>query len=117
KNVDVIYCEDTRTSARLLREYNILTKTKSLHKFNEKEKVKEITEFVSSGHDIAIISDAGVPGINDPGMILINEILKLEPHINVTAVGAGPAYVHALISSGRTFDKSYYLGFVNRKET
>ncbi|KAJ3636376.1 hypothetical protein Zmor_004356 [Zophobas morio] len=118
KNVDYIYCEDTRTSGILFSKFDIKTKTGSLHKFNELEKVAEVTSRLRQNQNIALISDAGVPCINDPGMYLLEKLMEDKAlEFNVSAVGAGPAYVHALVMSTFFCEKHFYIGFVDKKET
>jgi 16S rRNA (cytidine1402-2'-O)-methyltransferase len=118
KNVDFIYCEDTRTSGILLNKFEIKTKTGSLHKFNELEKVDEIISRLRQNQNIALISDAGVPCINDPGMYLLEKLSQDDSlDFNISAVGAGPAYVHALVMSSYFCQKHFYIGFVDKKET
>jgi 16S rRNA (cytidine1402-2'-O)-methyltransferase len=115
--VDFVYCEDTRTSGVLFSELGLQVKTRSLHKFNELAKVDEIKQLLAQGLSIALVSDAGVPGINDPGMYLLHELGQDEQlNYNLTAVGVGPAYVHALIASGFFFEKHFYIGFLDRRE-
>jgi 16S rRNA (cytidine1402-2'-O)-methyltransferase len=110
--VDFVYCEDTRTSGVLFSELGLQVKTRSLHKFNELAKVDEIKQLLAQGLNIALVSDAGVPGINDPGMYLLHELGQDEQlNYNLTAVGAGPAYVHALIASGFFFEKTLLYWF------
>ena len=76
KSVDIIYCEDTRTTQKLLNHYDIKTKTESYHKFNEKSKADEIISNIKTGKKAALVSDAGTPMICDPGSVLVKELIK-----------------------------------------
>ena len=78
KNSDIILCEDTRRSIKLLLHYNINKKLISYHKFNEKKQLNKIIEHFKEGKILALISDAGTPLLSDPGRILVNECLKKE---------------------------------------
>ncbi|AHB36095.1 16S rRNA (cytidine(1402)-2'-O)-methyltransferase [Spiroplasma apis] len=116
KKVDIIYCEDTRDSQKLLKSLKITKPLKALHKFNEHEKLEEIKNDLILQKNIAIISDAGVPGISDPGTQIINA-LKIDEtlNFNVTAVNVGPAYIHAAIMSSFNFYENIFLGFLDKK--
>ena len=78
KKSDYILCEDTRVSRNLLKKYEITSKLISNHKFNEKKNLSNVLELLKNGFIISLISDAGTPGISDPGAILINECVKNE---------------------------------------
>ena len=97
KEVDLILCEDTRHSLKLLNYYNIKNKLMSYHKFNEKEKTNEILNILKE-KDVAIITDAGTPCISDPGYILIKS--AKEHNIEVIGVGGISACITALSVSG-----------------
>ncbi|QVK06481.1 16S rRNA (cytidine(1402)-2'-O)-methyltransferase [Mycoplasma mycoides] len=115
KQVDVICCEDTRTSKVLLDKYQITNNLLSLHKFNENLRIEQIINLLNQNKNIAIISDAGVPIISDPASYIINQLKELEINCNITAIGAGSAYLHALISSGFLIDSHYFYGFLKNK--
>ncbi|WP_434338010.1 16S rRNA (cytidine(1402)-2'-O)-methyltransferase [Mycoplasma capricolum] len=115
KQVDVICCEDTRTSKVLLDKYQITNNLLSLHKFNENLRVEQIISLLNQNKNIAIISDAGVPIISDPASYIINQLKELKINCNITAIGAGSAYLHALISSGFLIDSHYFYGFLKNK--
>lgn len=116
-NVDIICCEDTRTSSILLKKYNINKKLISLHKFNESKRIDELSKYIKESKKIAIISDAGVPCISDPGMYILNQLKKsVGLNFNITAVNVGPAYIHALVSSGLEYETNYFSGFLDKKE-
>ncbi|AVN62152.1 16S rRNA (cytidine(1402)-2'-O)-methyltransferase [Mesoplasma coleopterae] len=114
KKVDVICCEDTRTSQTFLKKYEINKKLVSLHKYNEAERINEIIRVLENQNDVAIISDAGCPAISDPGANFIKEILNTYD-CNVTSVNVGPAYIHAIVASGYTAKENYFHGFLENK--
>lgn len=113
KEVDYIYCEDTRTSKTLLDHYEINTKLKSVHLFNENEISAEIIKNVKEGLNIAIISDAGLPVISDPGWIVVKEAIDAD--IDVVVIPGASAGISALIASGITAHPFYFAGFLNSK--
>lgn len=98
QNVDYILCEDTRTSRILLDAYNIVKPLKSYHKFNEAKTSADIIEDLKAGKEIALISDAGMPGISDPGNILVNEVIK--ENLEYTVVSGPSALINAFVLSG-----------------
>ena len=116
KEVDLIACEDTRTSAPLLRSYGIRTPVTSYHKFNEEEKSGELIGKMLRGGKIALITDAGMPAISDPGCILVRKCM--EQAIPVTAVPGASACVTALALSGADTRRFVFEGFlpVDNKE-
>lgn len=114
-SVDIIYCEDTRTSRKLLDHYNINTKLKSVHLFNENEISQEIIRTVKEGLNVAIISDAGMPVISDPGWIVTKE--AIEQDIDIIVVPGASAGISALIASGITAHPFYFAGFLNSKSS
>ena len=115
KNVDIIACEDTRESKKLLNFYQINKALTSYHKFNEVQKSKEIIEKAKAGLTYAIISDQGMPGISDPGHILIKECIKNK--ISYTVLPGASSLITALIASGMDNDKFSYYGFVPKKSS
>ena len=116
KEVDLIACEDTRTSAPLLRSYGIRTPVTSYHKFNEEEKSGELIGKMLRGGKIALITDAGMPAISDPGCILVRKCM--EQVIPVTAVPGASACVTALALLGADTRRFVFEGFlpVDNKE-
>ncbi|AOG60178.1 16S rRNA (cytidine1402-2'-O)-methyltransferase [Spiroplasma helicoides] len=114
-NVDEIYCEDTRTSQALLKQYNIKNNLISLHKYNEISKVDEVANKLMSRNKIALISDAGVPCISDPGAKFLSLLSEKEINFSVCPVNCGPAYVHAIIMSRFFSQKHIFLGFLEKK--
>ena len=114
KNVDLILAEDTRTSGVLLRHYDISTPLKSHHKFNEHTEVPKIAEKVLGGENIALITDAGTPGISDPGFLLVRECRKLD--VEVECLPGPTAFVPALVASGLPCDRFVFEGFLPLKK-
>ncbi|MEM7296995.1 MAG: 16S rRNA (cytidine(1402)-2'-O)-methyltransferase [Bacteroidota bacterium] len=112
--VDLILAEDTRTSGFLLKHYEISTPAQSFHAHNEHKKVDEVVEKLKSGTTIAQISDAGTPGISDPGFLLVRA--ALENDIEVEALPGPTAFVPALIKSGFPTDRFVYEGFLPHKK-
>ncbi|PPE06582.1 16S rRNA (cytidine(1402)-2'-O)-methyltransferase [Mesoplasma corruscae] len=117
KHVSYIFCEDTRTSSTFLKKHKISKPLISLHKFNEKERIKSIEDILRIGKSIAIISDAGCPTISDPGALVVQELLAKDI-CNITSVNVGPAYMHAIVASGFVNNTNYFYGFiVNKSKT
>lgn len=113
KSVDLIACEDTRTSSVLLKHFDIHKKTVSYHKFNEKGKSNSLIEALLSGQNIALISDAGCPCISDPGAILVHE--AIENHIDVIAIPGASATITSLMVSGMDTSSFSFYGFLDRE--
>lgn len=113
KDVDIILCEDTRVSMKFLKHYEINKKLVSYHKFNEKEKIDYVLKEISNGKDIALITDAGMPCISDPGYILINKLK--DENINIYGVGGISASLTALSVSGLPADSFTFYGFFPRE--
>lgn len=114
KEVDLILAEDTRTSGVLLKHYDITTPMRSHHKFNEHETCAPIAKQISEGSDIALITDAGTPGISDPGFMLVRECRKLG--LDVECLPGATAFVPALVASGFPCDKFVFEGFLPPKK-
>lgn len=114
KMVDIIYCEDTRTSYKLLSHYEIDTKLKSVHLFNENEISHEIIENIKKGLNVAIISDAGLPIISDPGWVVVKE--AVDNDIDGVSIPGATAGLTALIASGIPAHDFYFAGFLNSKK-
>ncbi len=113
KAVDIILCEDTRVSLKLLKHYEINKKLISYHKFNEKEKISYVLKELENGKDIALITDAGLPCISDPGYALV-EALK-EKGFKVYGIGGISASLTALLVSGLPADSFTFYGFFPRE--
>jgi len=114
ESVDLIACEDTRHSTILLNEYGIKKPLLSFHSHSGKAKVDKIMQHLADGDDVALVSDAGTPGISDPGFVLIQEALK--NNIEVIPVPGVSAVITALCASGLPTDKFLYLGFLPAKK-
>ena len=114
KEVDLILAEDTRTSSILLRKYEISTRMESHHKFNEHRTVATVTEKILSGIQVALISDAGTPGISDPGFLLVRSCV--EAGIEVETLPGATAFVPALVNSGFPCDRFVFEGFLPQKK-
>jgi 16S rRNA (cytidine1402-2'-O)-methyltransferase len=114
KETELILAEDTRLSARLLDHYGIRNKLVSHHKFNEHQSVKNIAAKIESGINVALISDAGTPGISDPGYLLIRTCL--ENGIETECLPGATAFVPALVNSGFSCDRFVFEGFLPQKK-
>ena len=114
KEVDLILAEDTRTSSVLLKHYDIHTPLKSHHKFNEHETSDDMSERIRSGLNVALISDAGTPGISDPGFMLVRACV--ERGVEVQCLPGATAFVPALVDSGLPCDRFYFEGFLPQKK-
>ena len=113
KKVDIIICEDTRHSIKLLNHFKIKKKLISYHKFNEKKQITPIIEHINGGKILALISDAGTPTLSDPGSILLNEIIKRN--LNIVPIPGVSAITSAMSISGFS-DKFLFYGFLPKKE-
>lgn len=114
KEADLILAEDTRTSGNLLRHFEIKNAMISYHKFNEHQTVDRVVERLRSGETVAVISDAGTPGISDPGFLVAREAIKAD--IEVCCLPGATAFVPALVSSGLPCDKFCFEGFLPVKK-
>ena len=114
KEVDLILAEDTRTSAPLLKHFDIDQKVFAHHQHNEHKAVAEIVKFLKEGKNIALISDAGTPGISDPGFLLVREVLKND--LQVECLPGATAFVPALVNSGLPNDRFIFEGFLPVKK-
>ncbi|WP_440935476.1 16S rRNA (cytidine(1402)-2'-O)-methyltransferase [Candidatus Pelagibacter sp.] len=113
KNSDYILCEDTRISKNLLEKYQIKSNLIANHKFNEKRNVVKIVKLINQGSIISLISDAGTPGISDPGSILVNECIK--NNINIIPIPGASAVISAVSISGFS-EKFFFYGFFPEKD-
>lgn len=109
KEADIIACEDTRTSIKLLNHYNIKNKLISYYKFNQKKQEDYLIELLQEGKNVALISDAGTPAINDPGEFLIARCVK--ENITLCPIPGPCAFICALISSGISTSEFTFLGY------
>ena len=108
--VDVIACEDTRHTKKLLNHYGINTRTISYHEHNERERSMELIERLKSGADVAVVSDAGTPGISDPGFRLAR--MAIDCDVQVVPVPGASALISALVASGLPTDEFFFGGFL-----
>lgn len=114
KAVDVILAEDTRTSGKLLKRYEITRPLQSYHIFNEHKAVSQLVERLNNGEKMALITDAGTPSISDPGFLLVRECLKAG--IKIECLPGATAFVPALVKSGLPSDKFIFEGFLPHKK-
>ena len=114
QSVDIIYAEDTRSSSKLLNHYEISTPMQSFHKHNEHTKIYNIVSILKEGKTAAIISDAGTPGISDPGFSLVRACV--EKDIEVECLPGPTALIPALINSGFPCEKFSFEGFLPAKK-
>ena len=114
KEADVILAEDTRTTAVLLRHYDIATPMRSHHKFNEHATATRIAQDALGGRTVALVSDAGTPGISDPGFLLVRTCL--EAGVEVETLPGATAFVPALVQSGFSCDRFCFEGFLPQKK-
>lgn len=114
KSCDYILCEDTRHSTILLNHYDIHKPLKSYHKFNEAFRAESILQDLELGKNICLISDAGTPGISDPGADLVK--MCIEHHLPITAIPGPCAAIQALSCSGLPTERFQFWGFLPRKE-
>lgn len=114
ESVDLIACEDTRHTSILLKHYEIDKPKLSFHSHSGTAKVDKIMEYLKKGDDVALVSDAGTPGISDPGYVLIKA--ALEDGVEVIPIPGASAVITALCASGLPTDKFLYLGFLPVKK-
>jgi len=107
---DVVACEDTRRTRALLEHFHIKAKTVSYHEHNERERADELAAFIERGESVAVVSDAGTPGINDPGYRIVRACIGRG--IKVVPVPGASAFVAALTASGLPTDEFYFGGFL-----
>ena len=113
KKSDIILCEDTRRSGKLLSDFQIKSKLMPYHKFNEKKISNKITDSIKKGKIVSLISDAGTPAISDPGVILVNKCI--DENLNVHPI-PGPSAVTSAFSVSGFSDQYLFYGFLTKKE-
>ena len=113
KQSDIILCEDTRRSGKLLSDFQIKSKLVPYHKFNEKKISNKITDSIKKGKIVSLISDAGTPAISDPGMILVNKCI--DENLNIHPI-PGPSAVTSAFSVSGFSDQYLFYGFLTKKE-
>lgn len=114
KSVDYILAEDTRKTQILLRHYEIDARTTSYHQHNEKKKLKAVLTHLREGKEVALVSDAGMPGISDPGFLLVRACAS--ENITVSSLPGPNALTAALVASGLPSDQFYFAGFLPHKK-
>ena len=113
KEVDMIACEDTRQTQKLLNHYGITTRTISYHEHNEMTRAPELVKEMQEGASVALVTDAGMPGISDPGFRLIS--LAIRHHLPVVPIPGASAFLAALVASGLPTDSFRFSGFLPAK--
>lgn len=114
KSVQVVLAEDTRTSSKLLRHYEIDTPMRSFHQHNEHKVLERVLDEIGSGVEMALISDAGTPGISDPGFLLVRACV--ERNIAIECLPGATAVIPALVLSGLPLDQFVFEGFLPHKK-
>jgi 16S rRNA (cytidine1402-2'-O)-methyltransferase len=114
REVDIVFCEDTRTTKNLLRHYEMDKKCFAYHINNEHQQVAQYVGWIKNGQTAALVSDAGTPGISDPGYLFIRECLAAG--IEIECLPGPTALIPALVSSGFPCDKFYFHGFLPHKK-
>jgi 16S rRNA (cytidine1402-2'-O)-methyltransferase len=114
--VDVVLCEDTRTTKNLLTHHGIHTKTMSYNAHATKEKMRDILALLSAGKNIALVSDAGTPAISDPGVMLVKIVHEELPDVMISPIPGASAVISALSVSGLPSSEYIFLGFLPHKK-
>ncbi|MEN8786628.1 MAG: 16S rRNA (cytidine(1402)-2'-O)-methyltransferase [Flavobacteriales bacterium] len=114
QEVSLVLCEDTRVSGKLMKHFEITTPLKSFHQHNEHKLVEEMTRQLATGQSFAMISDAGSPGISDPGFLLVRECLAQG--VQVESLPGATALIPALVNSGLPCDRFVFEGFLPQKK-
>jgi 16S rRNA (cytidine1402-2'-O)-methyltransferase len=114
QTVDVLLAEDTRHTGKLLKHLNIEKTMRSYHAHNEHKAALSIVDKIKSGETVGLVSDAGTPGISDPGFLLVRECIRVG--VQVEALPGPTAFVPALVGSGLPCDKFYFEGFLPHKK-
>ena len=114
RKVELILAEDTRTSSVLLKHYDIHTPLRSHHKFNEHQTCEREAEEIAAGKEVALVSDAGTPGISDPGFMLVRACIQRGAELQ--CLPGATAFVPALVDSGLPCDRFFFEGFLPQKK-
>ena len=114
KDADLVLAEDTRTSGILMKHFDIKNLLQSHHKFNEHKTVESVINRIKAGEIVALISDAGTPGISDPGFLVVRECVR--NNIDVECLPGATAFVPALVASGLPCDRFCFEGFLPQKK-
>ncbi len=115
KDVDFILCEDTRVTKNLLDHYEISKPLISYHQHTEGKKIKEIVGLLQDGKNLALVTDAGTPGISDPGGLLIEQVVKSQEQVEIVPIPGASAVIAALSISGFPTDRFTFMGFPPHK--
>lgn len=117
KSVDMVLCEDTRNTKKLLSHFDINTPTMSYHAYSKLTKIEKIIELLKDGKDLALVSDAGTPAISDPGSFLIKNIRdEFEDSLSIIPISGPSALISFLSVSGLNSDKFTFFGFLPHKK-
>lgn len=116
KEVDIVLCEDTRVTQKLLKHYDIDTKTQSYHANSKLTRIDQIQNLLEEGKSLALVSDAGTPIISDPGILLVQELYKRVTDINIIPIPGASALLSAVVASGVNMHEFTFLGFVPHKK-
>lgn len=116
KSVDLVLCEDTRETGKILHKYDIKKPTMSYHAQSKLAKTDKIFELLREGQNLALVSDAGTPGISDPGAMLISKIKEEIPEVEVIPIPGTTALITALSASGLPTHEFTFLGFLPHKK-
>jgi 16S rRNA (cytidine1402-2'-O)-methyltransferase len=114
--VDIVFCEDTREGRKLLSHFNIKKDLDSYHAQSKENKVEKIIKFLSRGMNVALISDAGTPGISDPGVMLVSKVLQAVQGVEIISVPGPSALTAALSIAGLPSDEFVFYGFLPHKK-
>jgi len=114
KSVDIILAEDTRTSGHICKHYDITTPVSSYHAFNEHKVLPHFVSLLKEGKNIALVTDAGTPGISDPGFLLVRACVR--ENIKVSCLPGAVAFIPVLVASGLPCDKFFFEGFLPHKK-
>lgn len=116
KEVDMVLCEDTRVTRKILGHYEISTPTLSYHEHSGSNKIDQIISLLEEGKDLALVTDAGTPGISDPGAYLVQQVRERLPEVNISPI-PGPSALSAILSvSGIRAKEISFLGFLPHKK-
>lgn len=114
RSVDLIACEDTRHSRKLLTHFRVSSRTVSYHEHNERERAEELVDRLLRGQSVAIVSDAGTPGINDPGFHIVSRAIEIGAP--VVPIPGAVAFVNAVVASGLSTAAIFFSGFLPPKK-
>ena len=116
KSVDVVLCEDTRVTRKLLNHFDIKVSVESFHEHSDARKLEKIFRILESGKNVAFVTDAGTPGISDPGARLVRHIRTNMPNVGIVPIPGPSAVITALSVSGLPTDQFLFLGFLPHKK-